>query len=253
MMKRIIYFLLVIVMPVYAFGSDEAGVLLKKGNDQYAKGLYKDAIATYQKIVDDGHQSALVYYNLGNAYFKNEDVPSALLYYEKAHKLSPGDEDINYNIQFANQKTTDKVDAGTEFFITKWWHSFILGFSLTTLAVITVLLFISGSALLIVYRFTNSVGIKKLSFYLALVLLLSGFASMFIADRQEQYFDAHHGAIIFSTSVNVKSGPAPNSKNLFLIHEGTKVQILENNNGSMKIRLANGSEGWINASDAKEI
>jgi tetratricopeptide (TPR) repeat protein len=161
MMKRIIYLLLIIVMPICALANDEANILLKKGNDQYAKGQYKEAITTYQKIVDDGHQSALVYYNLGNAYFKNEDVPSALLYYEKAHKLSPGDEDINFNIQFANQKTTDKVEAGTEFFITKWWHSFILRFSLTTLAVMTILFFVAGCALLIVYRFTNSVGIKK--------------------------------------------------------------------------------------------
>jgi tetratricopeptide (TPR) repeat protein len=253
MMKRIIYLLLIIVMPICALANDEASILLKKGNDQYAKGQYKEAITTYQKIVDDGHQSALVYYNLGNAYFKNEDVPSALLYYEKAHKLSPGDEDINFNIQFANQKTTDKVEAGTEFFITKWWHSFILRFSLTTLAVMAILFIIAGSALSIIYRFTNSVSIKKLSFYSALVLLLFGFASMFVANSQDQYFDAHHSAIIFSTSVNVKSGPTPGSKNLFLIHDGTKVEILENNNGWMKIRLASGNEGWINASDAKEI
>jgi uncharacterized protein YgiM (DUF1202 family) len=116
-----------------------------------------------------------------------------------------------------------------------------------------ILFIIAGSALSIIYRFTNSVSIKKLSFYSALVLLLFGFASMFVANSQDQYFDAHHSAIIFSTSVNVKSGPTPGSKNLFLIHDGTKVEILENNNGWMKIRLASGNEGWINASDAKEI
>ena len=253
MLKRIIYLFMIIAMPLLAFGDATLNSLLKKGNDQYAKGQYKEAIVTYQKIVDDGHMSALVYFNLGNAYFKDNDVSSALLYYEKAHKLSPGDEDINFNIQFANQKTTDKVEATPEFFITRWWHSFILRFSLTTLAVLSIVLIITGFALLVVYRFTNSVGIKKASFYAALLIIFLGLGSMFTADRQQQYFDGHHGAIIFSNSVNVKSGPTPSSKNLFLIHDGTKVDVLDNNNGWMKIKLANGSEGWINASDAKEI
>lgn len=253
MLKRIIYLFMIIAMPLLAFGDAAVNSLLKKGNDQYAKGQYKEAIVTYQKIVDDGHMSALVYFNLGNAYFKNNDVSSALLYYEKAHKLSPGDEDINFNIQFANQKTTDKVEATPEFFIARWWHSFILRFSLTTLAILSIVLIITGFALLVVYRFTNSVGIKKASFYAALLIIFLGLGSMFTADRQQQYFDGHHGAIIFSNSVNVKSGPTPSSKNLFLIHDGTKVDVLDNNNGWMKIKLANGSEGWINASDAKEI
>ncbi|WP_245446987.1 tetratricopeptide repeat protein [Mucilaginibacter celer] len=253
MLKRIIYLFMIVAMPLLAFGDVTVNAQLKKGNEQYAKGQYKEAIATYQKIADDGHMSALVYFNLGNAYFKNNDVPSALLYYEKAHKLSPGDEDINFNIQFANQKTTDKVEAPTEFFITRWWHSFILRFSLTTLAVISVLLMITGFALLVVYRFTNSVGVKKASFYAALLIIFLGLGSMFTADRQQQYFDGHHGAIIFSNSVNVKSAPTPTAKNLFLIHDGTKVDVLDNNNGWMRVKLANGSEGWINASDAREI
>lgn len=253
MLKRIIYLFVMVAMPMLALGDAAVNTLLKKGNEQYAKGQYKEAIVTYQKIVDDGHLSAMVYFNLGNAYFKNNDVPSALLYYEKAHKLSPGDEDINFNIQFANQKTTDKVEASPEFFITRWWHSFILHFSLTTLAVFSILFMVIGFALLIVYRFTYSVGIKKASFYLALLIIFLGLSSMFVASRQQQYFDGHHGAIIFSTSVNVKSAPTPSAKNLFLIHDGTKVDVLDDNNGWMKIRLTNGSEGWINASDAKEI
>lgn len=253
MLKRIIYLFMILALPLLAFGDTSVNTQLKKGNEQYAKGQYKEAIATYQKIVDDGHMSAMVYFNLGNAYFKNNDVPSALLYYEKAHKLSPGDEDINFNIQFANQKTTDKVEAPVEFFITRWWHSFILRFSLTALAIASILFIVVGFALLIVYRFTNSVGIKKTSFYFALIIIFLGLSSMFVASRQQEYFDGHHGAIIFSTSVNVKSAPTPSSKNLFLIHDGTKVDVLDDNNGWMKIKLANGSEGWINASDAKEI
>jgi tetratricopeptide (TPR) repeat protein len=253
MLKRIIYLLLLIVSPLLAFSNDDAVALLKKGNEQYTKAQYKEAIVTYQKLVDDGYQSAAVYFNLGNAFYKTDDMASAILYYEKAHKLSPGDEDIRFNIQLANSKTTDKTDEVPEFFITKWWHAFILGFSANTLAVLSVLLFLAGSASLILYRFTGSVGIKKASFYTAILLLFFGIATIFVAGRQTDYFEAHQQAIVFSGSVTVKSAPASASKNLFILHDGTKVDVLERNTDWLKIRLSNGNEGWIGAADVKEI
>src|SRR5882757_4527610 len=116
-MRHITYLLLLIISPLLAFSDDGATALFKKGNDQYAKAQYKEAITSYQKLVDGGYQSTAVYFNLGNAYYKTDDIAAALLYYEKAHKLSPGDEDIRVNIQLANSKITDKQDDVPEFFI----------------------------------------------------------------------------------------------------------------------------------------
>jgi tetratricopeptide (TPR) repeat protein len=110
-MKKLSYIFILVVLPMLSFGNKQLMV-----DAYYAKGQYKEAAAGYQQMVNDGYKSAVIYYNLGNAYYKLGDIPSALLYYEKAHKLSPGDDDINFNIRYVNSKTTDKVeDAPSSF------------------------------------------------------------------------------------------------------------------------------------------
>ena len=125
--RHYVCLLLLLTLPLFSWSSDY-GSLYKKANEQYKKAQYQDAVKSYTQIVDDGCKSEAVYFNLGNAYFKLGDISSALLYYEKAHKLAPGDEDINFNIYFANSKTPDKVEPAPAFFVTQWWHSIILFF-----------------------------------------------------------------------------------------------------------------------------
>lgn len=250
--KHFIYLLVALVMPVLVHAADEQAVF-EKSNQQYAKGNYKEAIAGYQQILNAGYQSVPVYFNMGNASFKNGDIPSAIYYYEKAHKLAPGDDDINFNIQFANLRTTDKIDAAPEFFLSKWWNGFILMFSATALAVWSILFILLACTALVTYLFTYSVVIKKASFYSTFILFIVGLFTIFIGNRQANYFDTHHQAIIFSGAVTVKSSPDNAAKSLFVIHEGTKVDVLDNNSNWTKIRLPNGNEGWIVAGDAKEI
>jgi len=252
-LKRIFYLLALLVLPIFSFGNDQADALFSKGNDYYAKSQYKEALNTYQQLLDEGYQSATVYFNMGNASYKNGDIPSALLYYEKAHKLAPGDDDVNFNLKYVNLKTTDKIDEAPEFFLSRWWKTFILSFSTKALAVWSVLLVLLASAAMILYFFTLSVPVKKVSFYLALTLFFLGILTVFMANRQLSYFESHHQAIVFSNSINVKSGPVDKTNTLFIIHEGTKVNILDNSNGWLKISLANGNEGWIKPSDAREI
>ncbi|WP_448698671.1 tetratricopeptide repeat protein [Mucilaginibacter sp. AW1-3] len=253
MLKRIIYLALLFALPLLGFGKDNEQALFEQGNTQYAKANYKAAAESYQKILNDGYQSKAVYFNLGNAYYKLGDIPSALLYYEKARKLAPGDDDINFNIQFANLKTTDKIDDAPQLFLVNWWHSIILVASVNTLSTFSILFLLAGFGLLAYYLFARSISRKKASFYSGIVIIIFGLLSIFIASRQSAYFESHHEAIVFSPSVTAKSGPDNNAKNLFVIHDGTKVTIVENNSGWIKIRLLNGSEGWINLSDAKEI
>ncbi len=250
---RILVLFAVCVLPMLTFGDNQVQSLFAKGNSYYAKAQYKEALNTYQQILDEGYQSAAVYFNMGNASYKTDDIPSALLYYEKAHKLAPGDEDINVNIRFANLKTTDKIDEVPEFFLANWWKAFILNFSVATLSMLSILLVLLGSGVLIIYFFTNSVSIKKSSFYASMLLFFLGVLTIFIAGMQISYFNGHRQAIIFSSSVVVKSGPVEKSGGIFVLHDGTKVNILDNSNGWLKIRLGNGNEGWIKATDVKEI
>lgn len=253
MMKRALYILAAFVIPSICFGADNVQSLFASGNASYNKGQYKEALAAYQKVFDAGYESAALYFNMGNASYKTDDLPSALLYYGKAHRLSPGDEDINFNIRFVNQKTTDKIDEAPEFFVAKWWRGFILAFSASFLAWLSILLVLAASGILILYFFTGSVAIKKASFYGAIILFVFGMFAIFIAGMQVNYFNGHKEAIIFSPSVTVKSGPLDKAGALFVIHDGTKVNVLDDNNGWLKIKLANGSEGWIKMADAKEI
>ena len=252
-MKRIIYIITLLALPLLSLGNDQVNTLFAKANEQYTKGRYKEAIQTYQSILNDGYQSASIYFNLGNAYYKQGEIPSAILYYEKAHKVAPGDADIQFNIQLANSKTTDKIEPAPEFFLTKWCDAFVLGFAINTWAVLSILLFVTGFGLLTVYLFAQSVGIKKAAFFASAGLIFLGLLTILLAANQSRYFAAHHQAIVFSTSVTVKSEPGPSAKNLFVIHNGTKVDILENNNSWMRIKLANGNEGWIAVTDVKNI
>lgn len=253
MLKRALYILIVFVIPSICFGEGNDKALLASGNASYNKGQYKEALASYQKVLGSGYESAALYFNIGNAYYKTGEIPSALLYYGKAHRLSPGDEDINFNIKYVNQKTTDKIDEAPEFFINKWWRGFILAISANGLAWLSIAFVLAASGILIVYFFTGSILIKKSSFYAALTLFVLGAFTIFIAGMQENYFSGHKEAIIFTPSVTVKSGPGEKAGPLFVIHDGTKVNVLDDNSGWLKIRLANGSEGWIRMGDAKEI
>jgi tetratricopeptide (TPR) repeat protein len=252
-MKRALYLLIAFVLPLFCLANNNAETYFAAGNAAYAKGHFKEALESYQKVLNDNYQSASLYLNMGNASYKNGDVPSALLYYGKAHKLAPGDEDINFNIRFVNSKTTDKVDAIPEFFLSRWWHGFILAFSAGALAWLSILLVVAASATLVWYFYAQSVLLKKVSFYGAIILFFLGLFTVFIAGSQLNYFNGHKEAIIFNSSVTVKSGPVDKAGALFVIHDGTKVNVLDSNNGWTKIKLNNGNEGWIKSTDAKEI
>ena len=252
-MKKIIYILLAVMMPVLSFAEDDIHALFQKGNALYAKANYKEALNDYQKIIDNGYASAAVYFNMGNASYKDGDIPSALLYYEKAHKYAPGDEDINFNIRFVNQKTTDKIEEAPELFLAKWWRACILNFSGHALAVSSILIVFIASATLIVYFFAGGITLKKVSFFASIILFAVGGCVVFLANRQAAYFDNHRQAIIFSSSVTIKSAPLDKAGNLFVLHDGTLVNVMATSNGWIKIRLANGNEGWMKKEDVKEI
>jgi tetratricopeptide (TPR) repeat protein len=244
---------LCVVAAVQSGQADEAQALLTKGNAAYAKGQFQEAANAYQQLISQGHQSAGVYYNLGNAHYRLEQIPEAILNYEKAHKLAPGDEDIQVNLRFANQKITDKIEAVPEFFLFKWWKGLVMAFSLQTWAVMAAVLCFLGFVLLVIYLFSRTPVLKKGAFYAGSLLLLVALFSLLIANRQYIYLNNNQQAIVFNGTVNVKSAPGGQQKTLFVIHEGTKVQIGQRENDWIKIVLPNGNIGWIESAAVKEI
>ncbi len=230
-----------------------AEALLKQGNAAYAKNQYQEAAKAYQQVLDAGYQSEAVYFNLGNANYKLAEIPEAILNYEKALKLNPGDADVQLNLQLANLKITDRIEVVPEFFLTKWWKAFIYFFSLSTLSVLTVTCFITGFILVIAYLFLIAVTPKKAAFYAGLSVLSMGLIFMIMAGVQSSYLNASRQGIVFTGASDVKSGPDGKQKTLFVIHEGTKVTIQEQEGDWIKVVLVNGNGGWIKFADIKTI
>ncbi|MBN2173660.1 MAG: tetratricopeptide repeat protein [Bacteroidales bacterium] len=244
----IILFLLIgstIALPV--------DTLYFKANAAYSNEMYADAAHLYQQIVDKGYESSDLYYNLGNAYFKTNDIPSAILYYEKAKKLRPNDEDINFNLKIANTKIVDKIEPVPELFLKEWWRSLYNMFSANTWAKISIGGFILFFVLLAFYLLSKLMKIRKLAFYSGLVILFFTIFSFTIAYKKYNLVTKQKEAIVFTPTITVKSSPNPNSVDLFVIHEGSKVQIMEKVGDWYEIKIANGSVGWLPGQSIKQI
>jgi tetratricopeptide (TPR) repeat protein len=248
------YFILLVFLPFLSFANNnEVANLFKKGNDAYAKADYKESITFYTKVINEGFESADLYYNLGNAYYKTEEIPSAILYYEKALKLNPADEDITVNLRFANLKTSDKIPEKPSFFLEDWWKSILFLFSLQTFTILSVVFIILSAVSLILFLYNRQVVLRKSFFYIALSLFFLGLISVYLSVKQYNYFNSNEQAILFDQVITAKSEPKDQSKDLFVIHAGTKVIIKEKHENWIKITLTNGTEGWISPLDLREI
>jgi tetratricopeptide (TPR) repeat protein len=217
----------------------------RKANGYYQKQDFDNAIKTYEALIKEGYVSKEVYYNLGNSYYKTGNVSHALLNYERAHKLSPDDEDINFNIKIASLKVVDKMDAVPEIFYKRWLKSIALQFTTETWTII----FLAGIWLmfifLAVYVVASSASLKKSGFIFAIIFLALNIGVFALAQKSYSMMYVDQQAIIMSSSVYVKSSPDEKGSDQFILHEGTKVDVLDEFADWKKIRIANGSIGWI--------
>jgi len=214
---------------------------------------YTQAIALYGKIIDAGYESYALYYNLGNAYYRNNEIAQAMLYYEKALKLSPNNEDIKHNIEVVNNKLTDKVEKIPELFYKRWWKELLNIMSIDALAITTIILLSLSLLLIAIYIASTNLLVRKLSFWSGVFLLLLFSIGTITASQRNHYLSSNHEAIIFAQTVNIKSSPDENSKDIFVLHEGTKVTLLDIVADWQEIRISNGSTGWIKMTDIRVI
>jgi tetratricopeptide (TPR) repeat protein len=231
---------LLMLLPMAANAATKADA-----DSAYVNGNYQEAIKVYESLLKHG-ESAELYYNLGNAYYRTENITRAVLNYERALLLSPGDGDIRFNLQIARSKTIDKIVPESEMFFVTWYRSLVNIMSVDgwgRMALVSLALVI---VLFLVYLFSARVWVQKVGFFGGGILLVVFVFSNFFAWQQRQQLLNREGAIVVAPSVTVKSTPAQNGTDLFILHEGTKVVITD---GSMKswreIRLADGKKGWI--------
>jgi len=237
--------LTVISLSSFLFPLSSHAVTKAEADSAYVRGEYQQAINGYEALLKQG-VSADLYYNLGNAYYRTENIPQAVLNYERALLLSPGDRDIRFNLQIARSKTYDKIVPESEMFFVTWYRSLVSLMSVDGWARTALVALGLTIVLLLVYLFSDRLWLRKVGFFGGVALLLLFFAGNLFAWQQKQDLLNRKGAIIFAPSVTVKSTPAANGTDLFILHEGTKVTIID---GSMKdwkeIHIADGKEGWI--------
>ena len=227
--------------------------LMKQGNEFYAKGNFDSAVVVYQNIINADFESANLYYNLGNAYYKMKNIPSAILFFEKAKKLDQGDNDILFNLQLANQQITDKIEPLPEMFLTKWWNGIISSVSMDSWAKWAIILAFYAMFMFMFFNLSEAAWLKKLYFWTGVAGISLAILSFTFALKHEKLISENAEAIVFSPSVTAKSSPDDNSTNLFVIHEGIKVKILEKVSDWYKISLPDGNIGWMKKEDVKGI
>ena len=230
-----------------------SAVTKSEADSSYVRGQYQQAITQYEALLKQG-ASADLYYNLGNAYYRTENIPEAVLNYERALLLSPGDRDIRFNLQIARSKTFDKIVPESEMFFVTWYRSLVSMMSVDGWARTALVALALTIILLLVYLFSERIWLRKAGFFGGVALLVLFVGANIFAWQQKKDLLNRKGAIIFAPAVTVKSTPAANGTDLFILHEGTKVVITD---GSMKewkeIRLADGKEGWIESKHIRVI
>ena len=240
--------MILMLMPLSA-----NAITKQNADDEYAKGNYQQAIKDYQEILKTGVSSE-IYYNLGNAYYRTDNITQALLAYERALQLSPGDNDIRFNLQYARSKTIDKITPETEMFFVTWYHSLVNFTSVDRWANTAIVSIVMALLLILVFLFAPQMWARKSGFYgSAVFLLLFAFANLF-AFQQKHELETKQGAIVIAPTVNVKKTPAASGTDVFVIHEGTRVDITDRVMKQWRgIKLADGREGWLKTSQIEEI
>lgn len=243
-----------LLLAMICFGGTSAKAVTKNNADtEYQKGNYQQAIRDYEEILKNG-ESAEIYFNLGNAYYRTDNITKAVLNYERARLLSPGDDDINFNLQFARSKTIDKITPQSEMFFITWYKSLVNFTSVDNWAKTGILCIVMALLLVLLYLFGPQLMLRKIGFFGGLAFFVIFLLSNLFAFQQKQALDNRTGAIIISPSVNIKKTPAKNSADQFVLHEGTRVDIIDKGMTDWRcIRVGDGREGWIETKAIEEI
>lgn len=246
----VVILMLIVLMPSSSFAQKS---LKASGDEAYVKGNYQQAIKDYEQLLKQGVNSD-VYYNLGNAYYRTENITKAIINYERALLLSPGDEDIRFNLQLARSKTIDKITPESEMFFVTWYRSLVNMTSVDGWAYIALVSLLIALCLALVYLFASKVWLRKIGFFAGILMIVLFIVSNIFAYHQRRILDNRTSAIVITPSVTVKTTPEAGSKDAFLIHEGTKVEITDDSMSDWKcIHLANGKEGWVSTKVLERI
>jgi len=244
-------YILILIMSFTAFAQNDA--LFNRATGAYNDGKYQAAVDNYLEILDNGKHSAELYYNLGNAYYKLNQIAPSIYYYEKALLLKPNDPEIKNNLSYAQNMTLDAIDTMPETGFARIYNSFLDVLSFDQWGYVAVVFMILFVLLYIGFYYFRYSSRKRLAFILSTVCLFLSMASVVFAYMEYEAFQADRPAIVFAEQASVKSEPNRISQEAFALHEGTKVNVLDELNDWKKIRIADGTIGWIPSEDIRLV
>lgn len=240
--------------PSAAGATNFADSLWIVGTEAYTAGRFEQARDAWLSLYSAGLSSPELCTNIGNAYYKIDDNAHAILYYERALKLDPSYDDARHNLKFAQSRNRDRIDVVPEFFLVSMIRNLGWKMDSNSWAVLSIILFAGFLAMLLLYRLGRSASSRKTGFFVGIVLLLLFAGALGFASWQKSDFMKADEAIVVSPVVSIKSAPgAENSKDLFILHEGTKVRLLDSVGSWLNIELSDGRQGWIMSENVENI
>lgn len=226
---------------------------IKEAETAYAQNDYNTAIKLYEEVLKVYGASAEIYYNLGNAYYKADRIAPAILNYERALVLDPGDADIRFNLQMARQKTVDKIEPVGDFFLLKWLNAIQNMGAADSWATFSIVCFLLLIVCLLLFFFSRQIHMKKAGFYLGFIFLILVIVGNIFGANQKDEIINRKNAIVFTPTVTVKSSPDQSGTDLFILHEGTKVSIKGTLGEWHEIESEDGHVGWMQIKDTEII
>lgn len=243
----------ILIMAMMLCVQSAFAITKKNADDEYNRGNYQQAIKDYEELLKKG-SSVSLYYNLGNAYYRTDNMPRAVLNYERALLMSPGDDNIRFNLQLARSKTIDKITPESEMFFVTWYKSLVNLMSVDGWARTSVFSMFMALLLVLCYLFSPKLSVRKAGFYGGAFFLVVFIMANIFAFGQKHILTARSGAIVTSPSAAMRKTPVTNSGYNAIIHEGTRVNIIDDTMKDWKhVRLADGREGWVQVSQIERI
>lgn len=248
--------IIIILISLYSlasFAQSGTDYFFEQGNQAYREGNYKEAVDWYQRILEAGYESGRLYYNLGNCYYKMNQIGRAILYYEKSKKFLPNDSELDFNLELARLKIIDRIELPPRFFLFEWWDKTKNYYSIPQLTRIVLILYLLTAVILVAFIFLKAYLLRRFlfsTFIISLILtLFCGY--LLFANIYEGH--TNQFGIVLSPNVTVLSAPSEGATDVFVLHEGVKIKVDDQRDEWMKIALPDGKSGWIKSSNVGMI
>ncbi|MDL2223979.1 tetratricopeptide repeat protein [Bacteroidales bacterium OttesenSCG-928-M06] len=249
-MKKLIILLFSLLL---IFTHSRAESIIDQANDAYSAANFEKAAQLYKDAINQNGESAIMYYNLGNTYYRLNQIAPAILSYERALLLDPGNKDIRFNLEIAKLKTVDKIESVGDFFLTEWFTDLRNLRNTDQWSFLGITSFLLFVVCLFLFFFSRKIILKKIGFFAGLLLVVICVFCNVFAFNQKKKLTERNTAIIFSATTTIKSSPDVSGTDLFILHEGTKVEVKNKVGDWTEIETADGNVGWIPTKEIEVI